>query len=181
MAEPPPKSCCAASRNAITGLLSFVNSYEEASFLTPPLAHARLHPSGQLVLYAEINRQRVLHTYHLVTLLTRRPLRRLIQYAYGLLRKRTVGRLEHLDVGQATILLDHEREDYAALDTILEGNLRELHVRLHPVTELIQVTTLERGHRLGDQERLVVNNLLFGLFGSKTFFFSFLFGCFFNF
>ena len=86
-------------------------------------------------MYAEVYRQGILHANHLVTLFAGAPLRRLVQYADGLLGERTVGRLKHLNIGQTAVLLDHERENHTTLDTVFEGDLRELHILLHPVAE----------------------------------------------
>lgn len=93
-------------------------------------------------MYAEVYRQGILHANHLVTLFAGAPLRRLVQYADGLLGERTVGRLKHLNIGQTAVLLDHERENHTTLDTVFEGDLRELHVLLHPVAEGIEVSAL---------------------------------------
>ena len=79
---------------------------------------------------------------------------------FGRVVERAVGSLQHLDVGQTSVLLDHEGYDHAALDAVLEGDLREAHVLLYPVAEGIEVSALERGHRLGHEERLVVLDLL---------------------
>nr|DAF45424.1 MAG TPA: hypothetical protein [Siphoviridae sp. ctBLh2] len=128
--------------------------------IRPKAGYPQIFRYGILVRHAEVYRQGVLHTHGLVTLLARAPLRRLVQHADGLLRKRTVGSLQHLDVGQTAVLLDHEGQHHATLNTVLEGDLREADVLLYPVAERIQVTALERGHRLGDQERLVVLDLL---------------------
>jgi len=117
---------------------------------------SRRSPFIRLVLHAEINGQGILHTYNLITLFSRAPLRRLVQHADRLFRKRTVGGLEHLNIGQTAVLLDHERKHHTALNTVLKGDLRELDVLLNPVAEGIEVAALKRGHGLGDQERLVV-------------------------
>ena len=55
---------------------------------------SRRSPFIRLVLHAEIHGQGILHTYNLITLFSRAPLRRLVQHADRLFRKRTVGGLE---------------------------------------------------------------------------------------
>ena len=91
-----------------------------------PQIGSRRSPFIRLVLHAEINGQGILHTYNLITLFSGTPLRRLVQPADRLFRKRTVGGLEHLNIGQTAVLLDHERENHTTLDTVFLSNNRIL-------------------------------------------------------
>ena len=112
------------------------------------------------VLYAEIDRERVFDTHSLVTLLAGAPFRRLVQHADGFFGKRPVGRLQHLDIGQATVLVNYKRKNDTALNPVLKGNLRELDILLNPRPERIEVSILERWHRLGSNENRVVREIL---------------------
>ena len=112
------------------------------------------------VLYAEIDRERVFDTHSLVTLLAGAPFRRLVQHADGFFGKRPVGRLQHLDIGQATVLVNYKRKNDTALNPVLKGNLRELDILHHPRPERIEVSILERWHRLGSNENRVVREIL---------------------
>ena len=70
--------------------------------------------------------------------------------------------MEHLNVGQTAVLLDDEGQHHLARNTVLLSDGRITDLALNPVAEIVERTALERRHRLGDQERLLLDDLLLG-------------------
>ena len=68
--------------------------------------------------------------------------------------------MEHLNVGQTAVLLDDEGQHHLARNTVLLSDGRITDLALNPVAEIVERTALERRHRLGDQERLLLDDLL---------------------